>query len=275
MSAEPELTGQEFVSAENGKRAAAVKDAAAKALEEEKPKAPIQLYIIKTKISNENYVLESKDVNDKQKLFTYKFAKETRDRIKAIRMRYKSPIYNGTLDFYGLRVCGDSSKPNIQKAIDAAEVDFKKLRAEYIEKLIAEAPEKGEVINQSTAEALVPHLGASVMFIPLDFQQIFKGNLYSQITDAIQYQVYSGMFARMENMLKRTEQGKELPERSRNALIKMVENLKSINVTKDEDINKRLEDYKARITKGEIAEVAASLKQELDAGKSRWAAIEL
>lgn len=269
-----ELTGQEFVAAENAKRAA-ITDSTTKAPEEEKPKAPIQLYIIKTKISNENYVLESKDVNDKQKLFTYKFAKETRDKIKAIRMKHKSPIYNGTLDFYGLRVCSDAAKSVIQKAIDAAEVDFKTLRTEYIVKVIAEAPERGEVINQATAEALVPHLGASVMFIPLDFQQIFKGNLYSQITDAIQYQVYSGLFQKMENMLKRTAEGKELPERSRNALIKTCETLKSINVTQDEDINKRLEGYKEQITKGELAEVAASLKQELDTGKSRWAAIEL
>jgi hypothetical protein len=275
MPEETELTGQDFVDAENAKKAALIKDTSANAPEEEKPKAPIQLYIIKTKISNENYVENSKDVNDKQKLFTYKFAKDTRDRIKAIRMKHKSPIYNGTLDFYGLRVCSDAAKPIIQKAIDAAETDFKTLRSEYITKLIAEAPGKGEVFSIQTAESLVPHLGASVMFIPLDFQQIFKGNLYSQITDAIQYQVYSGLFQKMENMLKRTAEGKELPERSRNALIKTCETLKSINVTQDENINKRLEGYKTQITKGELAEVAASLKQELDTGKSRWAAIEL
>ena len=149
------------------------------------------------------------------------------------------------------------------------------LRGEYIQKLITEAPETGQIINQETADKLVPHLGAKVLFIPLDFQQIFKGNIYGQISDAIQYQVYSGLFARMETMLKRTEEGKELPERSRNALIKMVDSLNSINVTKDENITQKLADIRSKIVDGNLKEVAASLKQELDAGKSRWAAIEL
>jgi hypothetical protein len=260
-------------------------------------------------------------VNDKQKLFTYKFAKDIRDKIKSIRMKHKSPIYFSTLDFYGLRVCGDESKISIQKAIDAADKDFKTLRATYVHKLAEEmmgdekltatvtetaisAKEKedtkeeksGEVSKEETPEPVVgpetgenpkllylqsianqatPKLGASVVFIPLDFQQIFKGNLYGQISDAIQYQVYSGLFERMEGMLKRTAEGKELPERSRNALIKMVDNLKSINVTQDENVYKKLESIRAKIVDGDLKEVAASLKAELDAGKSRWAAIEL
>lgn len=270
METQDNLTGIEFAAQMNAQQGVSqTPDGTVK----EKP--PIQLYIIKTKISNENFVLESKDVNDKQKLFTYKFAKETRDKIKAIRMKHKSPIYNSTLDFYGLHVCGDDSRPFIQKAIDAAEVDFKTLRMEYIQKLMVNAPETGQIINQETADKLVPHLGAKVLFIPLDFQQIFKGNIYGQISDAIQYQVYSGLFARMETMLKRTEEGKELPERSRNALIKMVDSLNSINVTKDENITQKLADIRSKIVDGNLKEVAASLKQELDAGKSRWAAIEL
>ncbi len=305
---DPNLKGAEFE--------AALKTQQGTAPEEEPTSPPIQLYIIKTKISNENFIAESKDVNDKQKLFTYKFEKEIRDRIKAIRMKHKSPIYFSTLDFYGLRVCGEESKANIQKAIDAADKDFKTLRAEYVHNLAKEMmgdenltasvketaktakekeekkgeesekvpetvgePETGEdqklVFLQTIANQATPKLGATVIFIPLDFQQIFKGNLYGQITDAIQYQVYSGLFERMEGMLKRTAEGKELPERSRNALIKMVDNLKSINVTQDENVFKKLEGIRAKIVDGDLKEVAASLKAELDAGKSRWAAIEL
>lgn len=312
---DPNLKGAEFEAALKAQQGAPRTSP-----EEEPQRPPIQLYIIKTKISNENFVAESKDVNDKQKLYTYKFAKDIRDRIKAIRMKHKSPIYFSTLDFYGLRVCGEESKVNIQKAIDTADRDFKTLRAEYVHNLAKEMmgdetltksvkdiataakekeekdkgssetpekepqvtvaePETGEdqklIFLQSIANQATPKLGASVMFIPLDFQQIFKGNLYGQITDAIQYQVYSGLFERMEGMLKRTAEGKELPERSRNALIKMVDSLKSINVTQDANVFKKLEDIRAKIVDGDLKEVAASLKSELDAGKSRWAAIEL
>ena len=55
----------------------------------------------------------------------------------------------------------------------------------------------------------------------------------------------------------------------------MVDSLNSINVTKDENITQKLADIRSKIVDGNLKEVAASLKQELDAGKSRWAAIEL
>ncbi|MDD5010433.1 MAG: hypothetical protein PHC68_18785, partial [Syntrophorhabdaceae bacterium] len=135
-----------------------------------------------------------------------------------------------------------------------------------------------QVILEKKREDLskvVDNLHAIVFFVPLDFNQIFKGNLYAQIGDAINYQVYSGLFERMENMLKRTEAGKDLPERSRKALIKLVDNLRNINVTNDSSVEEKLKEFKARIEKGEIKELAESLKAELDANKSRWAAIEL
>lgn len=264
-----ELKGEAFVKAQQAQQGNGTPK------EQPADKPAIQLYIIKTKISNENFVEKSEEINLKQRLYTYKFTKKDRDSIKAIRMRYKAPIYDGTLNFYGLYVCGEDAKEFIQKAIDAADAEFGKLRVDCIQSLIDEKAQAGELISQATADQLTPHLGAKIRFIPLDFNQIFKGSLYAEIGDAIKYQVYSGLFARMETMLKRTEEGKELPERSRNALIKMCESMRSINVTKDDNIYKKIDEFKAQIEKGELKEVAASLKAELDAGKSRWAAIEL
>jgi len=152
---------------------------------------------------------------------------------------------------------------------------MEKLREEYLVQFIETSKAEQKNYTHDEANNLIPKLGAQAKFLPLDLNQIFKGSLYGQITDSIKYQVYSGMFARMETMLKRTEEGKELPERSRNALIKVIESMRSINVTKDENIYKQLDAFKAQIEKGELKEVAASLKAELDAGKSRWAAIEL
>jgi hypothetical protein len=135
-----------------------------------------------------------------------------------------------------------------------------------------------EKYNREVAEDVLkrtPMLGATVVFIPLDFNQIFKGSLYGQISDSIKYQVYSNLFTRMETMLKRTTEGKEVPERSKEALLKMISTLRTVNVTKDGDIEGKLNEIKAAIESGDLKTVTASLKAELDAGKSRWAAIEL
>ncbi|MFA5136975.1 MAG: hypothetical protein WC489_06340 [Patescibacteria group bacterium] len=256
---------------------------------------PTKIYIVKTKMSSPNHIEKSEEIGEYQRKTWYLFDKESRKKFSALRMKYKGPIYSSCLNFHGLYVCGTSSMSFIEENMAAATREFKavgeefmeteltkyeeRARKEYTEKYKREPDEKALTmlvdIKRDEIKDVVASLHADVMFIPLDFQQIFKGSLYAQIGDAINYQVYSGLFTRMEKMLKRTEEGKDLPERSRKALIRMVDNLKNINVTGDEDIEKKLEEFKAQIERGEIKELAESLKNELDANKSRWEAIEL
>lgn len=258
-----------------------------------KPKT--KLFIVKTKMSSSNFVEESQDIGEYEKRTKFLLDKGSRKKVSALRMKYKSPVYSSCLNFHGLYVCGASSQKFISDSMAAATAEFRAVGKEFMEnELKKHAARIREEVMQKNGrtltdedvqimqrpkklelEKVVNNLHADVIFIPLDFQQIFKGSLYAQIGDAINYQVYSGLFERMDRMLKRTEEGKELPEKSRQALIRMVENLKKINVTNDESIDNRLAEFKAKIEKGEIKELAESLKQELDANKNRWEAIEL
>ena len=75
------------------------------------------LYIVKTRMSSPNYILYSEEIDDMTSQYTYKFNKETRQQISAIRGRYHKPVYEGTANFHGLYICQEKHMKELQDII--------------------------------------------------------------------------------------------------------------------------------------------------------------
>ena len=205
------------------------------------------IYIVGLTMSSPNRVLNSKEINEGMTLeVNYLFKKETRQKIAAVRTLHKKPIYKDCLDFYGLFfMCKDSQKESIQVANDEAD---KKLKA----------------IDSS--------LSSSIIFMPLNMAEVTKGEMYKQILDAIEYRILSDLTERLETVAK-TKTG-QLPERSKEAMIKMIDRLKSVNVMNDENIEKKLSKIRDKIVNNDLDNLKADFTKEIAALNQRGAYLE-
>lgn len=205
-----------------------------------------KLYIVKMTMASPNYIAGSRFLDEEKmkKELTFKFTLEIRHSIQSTRMKYKGPIYSGCLDFYGLRICNEEQMEQIKEHIKSADADFKKIN---------------------------PALGAEVMFIPLDMGEIAKGGLYSNLLGAINTQLNTRVVKRLEDVLKRK---KDLTPRTKKSLLKMIEEIREINVLGDESVDARLDEMKAKIEDEALEGLKKDLDEELLKMKGRWGAVE-
>lgn len=239
-------------------------------------KKDLRIYIVKTQFSSENIIESSEEVSKKKTMYTYRFQKPERDAIKRVRMRYCAPIYSHTVDYIGLHICEEAQIKKINDAIIEADKAYKLIRDVCITSYIEECEVAGTPITRDMAERAIPELGAKVRFIEIALSDSSKGGLYKEIVDAIYYQIYNVMFARIDRMLQRSQKtGKELNARSRTALENLTDSLRSLNIMRSDEIDLKLDDLRKQVLENDIRQVSDALKEELDAGKSRWAAIEL
>jgi hypothetical protein len=203
----------------------------------------MQIYIVKTNMSSSNHIQDSSELDDYRRMETFTFNKQTRLDISAIRSRYKKPIYDNCANFHGLYLCKDEDVEGIQK-------------------LITEADEKLREIDY--------HLGASILFIPLDSAAIKTGEMYENICSAIKSQIFTTLLNRIE-----TVSHTAIPTRSKQSLLKMVKRMERINVMDDPDITYRLNNIRDQIMKEAIAPLQEQLGKELKILTSRGANLEL
>lgn len=204
-----------------------------------------KIYIVKTAISSPNFIDETVEIDEHKKEITYRFDRETRKAINRIRMNCKYPIYSNTLDFHSLYIAKQEQVKEIKDAV-------------------SEADKKLKEVN--------PGLKAKVMFIPLDLEEIKQGELYGYILSNIRYQVLKQVFDRMDKIVQGNQ---KISERTKKALLTMVENCKALNILNDEETNTQLEEIKARIQKEGIEPLHASIMDKLAVEADRWSALEV
>jgi len=214
-----------------------------------------RVYIIKTHMSSPNHIDNSTELDDLNIQQTYKFTKKTRQEIARVRMRHKTAIDERSLNFQGLRLCNEESRGFIEERIELADGEYKEV-SEY--------------------------LGATVLFIPLDMDEVNKGEMHSQVMASIWYRVYKDAFERMQEVIEMKGDA-ELPLRSKNALLRMCERLRGMNVMGDSNVEKLIDDIQNSIEADALAPMAEYLDTELSrlTGKNqktksgRWAKIEM
>ena len=201
------------------------------------------LYIVKTRMSSPNYILYSEEIDDMTSQYTYKFNKETRKHIAAIRGRFHKPIYEGTANFHGLYICQDKHRDELRVLIDKANRELQKID---------------------------PMLHAEVMFIPLDAGAIRNGEMYEQINLAVKGQIYTDLMERLKKLADSS-----IKSKSKSSLLKMVDRMEKINVLDDPEISLKIYEIREMIEKETIKPLLQDLESEVDKINQRGAYLEI
>jgi hypothetical protein len=193
----------------------------------------MRVYIVAIESSSPNHQESSKDLTDTTREIEFTFPKEMRDRIAAVRMQAAKPMYNCTLKFGKNYIAREDQLGDLRKA--AGEGD-RKMR---------------EIDNR---------LHCQLVMFPIDMDEVRQGETYQMVLNAIRYNVYNTVFARLAETLASK---KGMTDATRRSLLKMVENLRAINVLEDKDIELQLDAFKARIESSMLKELQDEINNAL------------
>lgn len=208
-------------------------------------KSPV--YIVQVILPSPNRTDGRTEIDDQTDQIHYIFGEEKRKKIAALRGRVKYPIYQNLLDFppegeTKLWLCNEDKVKSIRQSVLEAEKEFQKLDTS---------------------------LHTQLIFIPLNIHEIQGGELYGQIINAIRYRVLSEVIEKIEDKTGQlTEKGKE-------AVLKLIERMKSINIFNDPEVTKRLGEIREKIINEDLETVRKELAQELDITRQRIAYVNL
>jgi len=203
------------------------------------------LYIVQTRLSSSNRILYSSEISDQVQEITFKFTKDVRRKISAIRGRFLSPIYHETADVYGLRICREGQRGKIIDNINVANRQFKGIDGS---------------------------LSAEVVFIPLDLEAVWGGELYEQFRLAIKGQIYKEVMDRVKKIATRPG---ALPTRSKNSLLKILDRMNLINVIDDQEITDQIKMIREMVEKELLFPLQEQLEKDMFALTNRGANLEL
>jgi len=206
------------------------------------------IYIVQALMSSPNRQTGVRELDDRRIEVNYRFDKETRKKIAAIRSKYKAPIYMHSLRFFSLFICKEEVTGKIKEAIEQADRELK---------------------------AIDSVLEARVQFIPLDEVEVRKGELYGQIINCIKYQIYKSLFDRIEEILQRERKSTRLNPRTKRSLLRLLDEMRAVNVLEDRDIYNKIDELKRKIEENAVQPLRRELEQEISAITSRWAHLEV
>jgi hypothetical protein len=205
-----------------------------------------QIYIVRTRMSSPNHTEKSEEVNEMSSLIYYRWNRDTRRRIQATRMRFKGPIYQNTVSFYGLHLCSEEQMAAITDRVAGADAAMKEIH---------------------------PDLGADVTFIPLDVAEIGRGALYGQIADAIRAQIHDRTFKRLEKVT--LDENNALTPRTKASIRKMLDQMAALNILGDQDVAARIAEIRKRIEDDAILPLKGELAAALKKTPGRFHALEI
>lgn len=197
----------------------------------------MKVYVVNMPMSSPEQLLNSEKLDEMSRKLNYKFKEETRRKIHAINQAHKSVMYAATLNFHGIYICKEEQLPAL---IDEAMEADRELRA------------------------IEPSLYATLVSFSLDMADVQKGETYGQVLSYIRYQIIKDVLDRIDKMTE-NKTINQLSARSREALVKMVDRLKAVNVLNDKDIEKKLESIKTSIEKDSLEIMRKDLIDELQA----------
>lgn len=105
------------------------------------------LYIVKMVCSDDMVVEDTKIIDERTREIRLRYDKETREKIAAVRNRYKRLTYSDVVHFHGLNLVAEERVPEIREVVKEADREMKTISPELYAKLI-EIPLGEEVIKQ-------------------------------------------------------------------------------------------------------------------------------
>lgn len=204
----------------------------------------MKVYIVANVMSSPNQTLNITELNEMSIQTDFKYKKEFRNKISAVRTLNKKPIYKNTLNFYGIHLAREDQIAEIQEASRKADIGMKGIDAS---------------------------LSSSIVFIPLDLADAKKGELYESINNTIKYRIIKDTMEKIEKVAK-NKAGK-LTVRSKEALMSLIDRLHNINILNDEDITKRINAIKSSIQADDMS-IKEEFNKELETLQNRGAYLE-
>lgn len=203
------------------------------AIAEPAPATLRNVYIVQVEMSSPAKVLKTEVVDDMTRTVRLEFGPETREAIKDVRATARGLLEPHCFLFHGLRVIREQSWTEVERVVGAADTALK---------------------------AIHPELYATVHRIPLSVDTVARGELYESLISAIRGQVYQVLLERLEGLAQK----KDVPERSRVALLKLCDRMRDWNVVDDPTIAETIENFRVQFQHGVLAPVAEEVKKAVD-----------
>ena len=189
------------------------------------------LYIVKMVCSNDMVVEDTKIIDERTREIRLRYDKETREKIAAVRNRYKRLAYTDVVHFHGLNLVAEERVPEIREVVKEADRAMK---------------------------TISPELYAKLIEIPLGEEVIRQGKLYEQIYYAILAQMSKEILRHVERLKS------DMPtERTKKNLIKLIDSFERLNIIGDRRINQQIEGLK-QITNMRVSEIKDTIMKDLD-----------
>ena len=197
----------------------------------ERPELRRRIYIIRAEMSSPERGEEARMIDDNTKEIKYAFPKSVRQKIERVRNKYKNLLYEKTVNFYGLQMIDDR-------------------KVEEIRKIVSEADRELREID--------PSLSARYILVPVSEEAIEKGELYTKILYAIQYQICKEVFQRVKDLKSDTPR-----KVTKESIRDMLERMRELNILGDERID-RLIDGISRMLDMRTEEIKKAILEELE-----------
>jgi hypothetical protein len=203
------------------------------------------VYIVRFKLPVGIRLKGQKRLSAYRDVLTYQFHEKLRKKVEALRMHYRHLLKRYSISFYGLPLVREDDLPILQKWVAAADKEFRELHES---------------------------LRVRCVTIPIDLSAGKKGEIYEAVNGAIKQHIYGEIFERLQHLSKK---GKDLPENSRRALLKLVDRMKTWNLLGSKDISDKLEQMAQRFAVSATAPVEEELESQLKKLTAEGAWVEL
>jgi len=172
----------------------------------EEKKLGERIYVVRVEMPTPERTEYSRMIDDYTKEIRYYYPKHVRLQIERIRNKYKNNLHEITLNFYGIQLIKESRIQDVQEIVDSANNEL---------------------------EEVDSALRARFITLPIESEAIEKGEMYTKIVYAIQYQIVKEVFNRIKDLKSETPRKATVK-----SIREMLENLRKINIVSDPDIDR-------------------------------------
>jgi hypothetical protein len=169
------------------------------------------------------------DLDEYRREITYKFGKDKRNRIGAVRQTVNVAVQGTCMKFYKTRFTNANGKATLEAACTSADREMK---------------------------AIDTHLHVTPMFYEVKVSSLSAGNMFDEMKNQLSVQVHQKVLSRIKAVLdnNKREDGtyKPVTGKTRTALLSMLEKVEEINILNDPDVTARLTEMREQIQQNSL-----------------------
>jgi hypothetical protein len=170
-----------------------------------------------------------RDIDELTREITYKYGKDKRNRIGAARQKVNMQVDGTCMKFFKTRFTSAAGKATLETACREADKEMSEIDSS---------------------------LHVTPNFFEVRVASLTSGNMFDQMKEQLSVQVHEKVLARIQKVIEnqRNEDGtfKPMSNKSRTALLTMLEKVREINILGDASVEAQIEKFKAQITEGTL-----------------------